>query len=62
MKILFFVVLTLINVYAHAQTFLSTHETMSPFCKTMVPLMGLFIVGAIGYGVVKAIRGNDKDV
>ena len=60
MKILFLVALTFMTVCAKAQTFLSTHETMSPFCKMMVPLMGLVIVGAIGYGIVKAIRGKDE--
>ena len=60
MKILFFVVLTFITYYAQAQTFLAVHEPMSPFCKVMAPLVGLFIVGAIGYGVVKVIKGKDK--
>lgn len=61
MKILFFVALSFITVCAQAQTFLFVHEPMSPFCKLIVPLMGLFIVGAIGYAVVKAISGKDKD-
>ena len=60
MKILLFVALTFISFYAKAQTFLSAHEPMSPFCKVMAPLMGLFIIGAIGYGVVKVISGKDK--
>ena len=60
MKILFFVALTFVNFCAQAQTFLSAHEPMSPFCKVMASLMGLFIVGAIGYGVVKVIRRKDK--
>ena len=58
MKILFFVALTLISVCAQAQTFLFIDEPMSPFCKVMAPLMGLVVVGAIGYAVVKAIRGR----
>lgn len=60
MKILFLVALSFITVYAQAQTFLFTHEPMSPFCKLMAPLMGLIIVGAIGYAVVKVISGKDK--
>ncbi len=60
MKILFFAALTFVTFCAQAQTFLSAHESMSPFCKVMAPLMGLFIVGAIGYGVVKVIREKDK--
>ena len=60
MKILFFLALTFISFCAQAQTFLSAHESMSPFCKVMAPLMGLFIVGAIGYGLVKVIKGKDK--
>ncbi len=60
MKILFFVALSFITDCAQAQTFLFIDEPMSPFCKLMAPLMGLFIVGAIGYAVVKAISGKDK--
>jgi len=60
MKILFFVALTIISFSAQAQTFLSAHETMSPFCNVVTPLLGLFIIGAIGYGVVKVISGKDK--
>ena len=62
MKILFFVALTFVSFCAQAQTFLSLREPMSPFCKVVSPLMGLFIVGAIGYGVVKVIREKDKTV
>ena len=60
MKILFFVALTFVSFCAQAQTFLSAHEPMSPFCKVMASLVGLFVVGAIGYGVVKVIRGKDE--
>ena len=60
MKILFFVALTFVGFCAQAQTFLSAHEPMSTFCKIMAPLMVLFIVGAIGYGVVKVIGRKDK--
>jgi fluoride ion exporter CrcB/FEX len=60
MKVLFFVVLTFASFCANAQPLLSAHEPMSPFCKVMAPLMGLFIVGAIGYAVVKVIGRKDK--
>lgn len=60
MKILFIVMFTFITVCAQAQTFLFMNEPMSPFCKVLLPLMGLFIVGAIGYAVVKAVGGKDK--
>ncbi len=60
MKILFFVALTFVGFCAQAQTFLSAHEPMSHFCKVMASLMGLVIVGAIGYGVAKLIRRKDK--
>ena len=60
MKILFFVALTFVSFCAQVQTFLSAHEPMSPFCKVMAPLMGVFIVGAIGYGLVKVIGRKDK--
>jgi hypothetical protein len=62
MKILFFVALTLVSFCAQAKTFFSADEPMSPFCKVMAPLMGLFILGVIGYGVVKVIRGKDSSV
>jgi len=60
MKILFFVALTFFSFCAQAQTVLSAHEPMSPFCKVMAPVMGLFLIGAIGYAVVKAIERKDK--
>ncbi|MEO6719260.1 MAG: hypothetical protein ABIN67_02800 [Ferruginibacter sp.] len=60
MKILFFVALTFVSFCAEAQTFLFADEPMSPFCKVMAPLIGLFILGAIGYGVVKVIWRKDK--
>ena len=60
MKILFFAVLTLVSFCAQAQTVLSAHEPMSPFCKVVAPLMALFIIGAIGYGVLKVIERKDK--
>ena len=60
MKILFFVALTFVSFCAQAKTFFSADEPMSPFCKVMAPLMGLFITGAIGYGVVQVIRRKDK--
>ena len=60
MKTLFFVALTIISFSAQAQTFLSAHESMSPFCNVVTPLVGLFVVGAIGYGIVKVIRDKDK--
>lgn len=60
MKTLFVVVLTLITACAQAQTFLVMDESMSPFCKVMAPLMGLVVIGAIGYAVVKAVRGKDE--
>ncbi len=59
MKTLLVVLLTLIAACAQAQTFLVIDESMSPFCKVMAPLMGLVVVVAIGYAVVKAIRGKD---
>ena len=57
-----FVVLTFVSFCAQAQTFLFADEPMSPFCKVMAPLMGLLIVGAIGYGVVKVIVRKDSSV
>ncbi len=60
MKILLFAALTIVSFCAQAQTFLFAHEPMSPFCEVVAPLMGLFIFGAIGYGVVKVIRRKDK--
>ena len=59
MKILFLVALILMSICAHAHSFLFIDEPMSPFCKAMLPMMGVFIVGIIGYAVVKAIRGKD---
>jgi len=59
MKIAFFVTLTFISCCAEAQTFLFLDEPMSPFCKIMAPLMGLLIIGVIGYGIVKVIRRKD---
>ena len=60
MKILFFVALTFVSFCAQAKTFFSADEPMSPFCKVVAPLMGLFIVGVIGYGVLKMIGQKDK--
>lgn len=60
MKILFFATLTFLSFCAQAQTVLFVHEPMSPFCKVVAPLMGLFIVGVIGYGVLKVIGQKDK--
>jgi uncharacterized membrane protein (DUF106 family) len=60
MKTLILLVLTLITASAQAQTFLVIDEHMSPFCRMVAPLMGVFVVGAIGYAVVKAITGKDK--
>lgn len=60
MKILIFAALTFVSFLAQAQTVLSAHEPMSPFCKVVVPLIGLFIAGAIGYGVLKVIGQKDK--
>ena len=62
MKILFIVALTFVSFCAQAQTFLFADEPMSPFCKVMAPLMGLFIVGAIGYGIVKVLRRKGPSV
>lgn len=60
MKIFFVITMILLSVCAQAQTFLVFDEPMSPFCKVMAPLMGLVVVGAIGYAVVKAVRGKDR--
>ena len=60
MKILFFIALAFVGLCSQAQTFLSIHEPISPFCKVMASLMGLFIVGAIGYGIVKMFGKKDK--
>lgn len=59
MKTLFFVALILITACAQAQSFLLIDEPMSPFCKVMAPLMAVVVLGAIGYAVVKAIKGKD---
>lgn len=61
MKSFFFVITVIfLSVSTQAQTFLVFDEPMSPFCKVMAPLMGLVVVGAIGYAVVKAIKGKDS--
>jgi len=60
MKILFIVALTLVSFCAQAQAFLSAHEPMSTFCTGIAPLVVLFIIGSIGYGVVKAAGRKDK--
>lgn len=61
MKVLLVLMLTFITCCAKAQTILFLdNQPMSPFCKVMAPLMGLIVVGAIGYAVVKAIGGKGK--
>jgi hypothetical protein len=59
MKILLLLALSFITLCAQAQTFLFLDEHMSPFCKVMAPVMGIAVIGALGYVVVKAIRRKD---